>query len=137
MRKKLTILLLMVAQVLIFGHGFVPHHHHTDSTGSHHHYHNDDQDIRTEHSEENPLQVAFSEFMHSGEQVIFTQPDYAKTVVTKRTLWGAMGDLACDFANPAQYIISYQKHTFPPDRCIRYQPFLYESYSLRGPPFIV
>ncbi|WP_228443921.1 hypothetical protein [Chryseobacterium indologenes] len=132
----MTILLLLVAQVVILGHSFVPHHHHTDLASQQHNHHHD-QDSKNQHPEESSLELAFSGFIHSGEQITFTQTDGAKIVITKQALQ-AIDALPNDFTLPAAHIVSYQKHTFPPDRHIKYPSPLYGAYTLRGPPsFIV
>ncbi|KUG10696.1 hypothetical protein AMC91_16615 (plasmid) [Elizabethkingia miricola] len=136
LRKKLTILFLLIAQVVILGHGLVPHHHHADLASQQHNHHHG-KDAKKQHPEESSLQLAFSGLIHSGEQVTFTQSDASKIIVSKQALQ-AINALPCDFKMPFAYIVSFQKHTFPPDSKVRYQSPHYGAHSLRGPPaFIV
>jgi hypothetical protein len=134
LKKRIAILFLLIAQIIVLGHDIVPHHHHTDLVSQQHHHH--DEDGKDQHSDENSLQLAFSGFIHAGEQVTLTYSAGEKIVVTKQAL-KVMDALPCGFIMPVAYIINCQKHTFPPDRQIIYQSPFYGSYSLRGPPVFI
>ncbi len=135
LRKRLAILFLLVAQIVILGHGMVSHHHHTDLSGEGHHHHG--KEAKDQHPDETPLELAFSGFIHGGETVAFTNTDATKIVVSKDAL-KSIKALPVDFKAPVEYIVVYQKHTFPPDRHRIYKSPQNGAYSLRGPPtFIV
>ena len=133
LRKYSAILFLIVAQIVILGHGFVSHHHHVDlandvHTNSNNHHKN---------SKETALELAFSGFMHAGENVSFTNSSETRIVISKDDV-KSIKALPIGFIAPVEYIVVYQKHTFPPDRHRIYQSPFYGAYSLRGPPsFIV
>ncbi|EEI93597.1 hypothetical protein ACR78F_07395 [Sphingobacterium spiritivorum] len=133
LRKYSAILFLIVAQIVILGHGIVSHHHHTDIVNDGHHK---DNDNHHKNSKETPLEIAFSGFMHTGEHAAFTTADATKIVVSKDAE-KSIKALPADFKAPVAYIVIYQRHTFPPDRHTVYQSPLYGAYSLRGPPFII
>lgn len=83
-----------------------------------------------------PLELAFSHFVHAGEQLSFTN-SYETRIVTSKDV-NPVKALYADFTCPFEYIITYQKHTFPPDGYIAYSSPLHGAYTLRGPPsFIV
>ncbi len=133
LRKRWTILFLLIAQVVILAHNIVPHHHYTDLADKQHHYHHDS---KHHHSDETPLEIAFSGFIHGGETVIFTSTNVSKIVVSKDAI-KSIKALPVDFKAPAEYIVVYQKHIFPPDRHQIYKTPQNGAYSLRGPPIIV
>ncbi len=110
LRKKLTILFLLIAQVVILGHGLVPHHHHADLASQQHNHHHG-KDAKKQHPEESSLQLAFSGLIHSGEQVTFTQSDASKIIVSKQALQ-AINALPCDFKMPFAYIVSFKNIHF-------------------------
>ncbi|MGJ1361177.1 hypothetical protein ACR79B_07175 [Sphingobacterium spiritivorum] len=134
LRKYSAILFLIAAQIVILGHGIVSHHHHIDivnggdhNTPNNHH----------KNSKETPLEIAFSGFIHTGDQASFTNSTETRIVITKDDV-KSLKALPVDFIPPVEYIVFYQKHTFPPDRHTIYLPPLRGAYSLRGPPtFIV
>lgn len=134
LRKYSAILFLIVAQLVILGHGIVSHHHHTDIANDGHH---NGKSNHHNNSKETPLELAFSGFIHAGEQVSFTTSSETRIVISKDDV-KSIKALPVDFIPPVEYIVVYQKHTFPPDRHFVYLPPLLGAYTLRGPPsFIV
>lgn len=131
LHKKLAILFIALAQVFLFGHEFVPHHHHTGLATEQHHHH--DHDSQNQHPEESPLQLALSGFAHSGEHVTFTHSNSTKVVVKKDDVQ-LKNTVSLSFENSVNYSFASQKHAFPPLRQIVYQPPLFGTHSLRGPP---
>jgi hypothetical protein len=83
------------------------------------------------------MDIVFSGFSHSGEQVTYTHSLKTEVSFTK--------DAPAPFATaphrqsiPVEYNISYQQRTIPPDWCNAYRSVALDSHSLRGPPcFIV
>ncbi|MDV4069921.1 hypothetical protein CMT34_17160 [Elizabethkingia anophelis] len=135
LRRYFAILFLTIAQIIILGHGVVSHHHHNDDAKQGHNYH--DKDSKHQHPNETPLELALSSFIHAGEHVSFTNSSETRIVITKDDVKSNKA-LPIDFIAPVEYILVYQKHTFPPDRYIIYSPPLHGAYTLRGPPtFIV
>ena len=135
LRKRLAILFLIVAQIVILGHSVVAHHHHIDIPGKGHHHH--EQDGKHQDPDETPLELAFSGFLHTGEHVTFTNTEAAKIVASKDAA-KSIKALPVDFKAPVEYIVVYQKHTFPPDRQRLYKLPQNGAHKLRGPPaFIV
>lgn len=135
LRKKLTILFLLIAQIIILGHGVIPHHHHDKLASAKHHHH--DHDSKKQHPEETPLEQAFSGFLHAGEQVTFTSAAPTE-VVTSKTVSQSSDILPADYMPSVEHILWWGKHTYPPDCRIIFRPPLYGAHSLRGPPtFIV
>lgn len=134
LRRYFAILFLIVAQIVILGHSTVSHHHHIDIANDGHHNGKNNQH---KNSSETPLELAFSGFLHAGEQVSFTNSSETKIVISKDDV-KSIKALPIHFTAPVEYIVVYQKHTFPPDRHIIYVPILPGAYTLRGPPaFIV
>lgn len=129
LRKYTAILFLIVAQIMILGHGIVSHHHHLEIVNDEHH--------NGKNNGETPLEIAFSGFIHAGENISFTNSSETKIVISKDDV-KSIKALPIHFTAPVEYIVDYQKNTFPPDRHIIYLPPLHGAYSLRGPPsFIV
>lgn len=121
---------------MLLGHCVVPHHHHTDSI-TNENQHNHSQSGQHRHSEKTPLENAFAGFMHTGEHVSYTNPEETKIVFSKDKTKSTKA-FPIDFTTPFEYIIFYQKQTFPSDKRIIYSPPLCSAYTLRGPPpFIV
>jgi len=134
MRRYFAILFLVVAQIVILGHGIVSHHHHIDIANDGHHNGKNNQH---KNSSETPLELAFSGFLHAGEQVSFTNSSETRIVLSKDDV-KSIKALPINFTASDEYIVVYQKHTFPPDRYIIYSSPLHGAYTLRGPPsFIV
>lgn len=134
LRKNLAILFLIVAQILILGHSTVSHHHHIDIANDGHHNGKNNQH---KNSSETPLELAFSGFLHAGEQVSFTNSSETKIVISKDDV-KSIKALPINFSAPTEYIVVYQKHTFPPDRHRIYKSPQNGAHKLRGPPaFIV
>lgn len=133
--RKIAILFLMIAQVFILGHEFVPHHHHNELSNQHHEHTSPfhDSDSKNHHPDENSLQLALSNFAHSGEQVTFTHSSSTNFDINKE-------DLQSDdpFFFDTKFSIwdfaTIEKQKFPPLRQIIHQPPLFGSHSLRGPP---
>jgi hypothetical protein len=135
LRKRIAILFFLVAQVIILGHSVILHHHHLDEVTKHHNHVG--KEGKDQHPDENPLQLAFSGFTHIGEQVSFTHSDTIKYVVEKDAL-KAIDALPWNFMLPAEYAVTFQKSTFPPDRANIYKSPQNGIHKLRGPPtFIV
>lgn len=133
--RKIAILFLMIAQVFILGHEFVPHHHHNELSNQHHEHTSPfhDSDSKNHHPDENSLQLALSNFAHSGEQVTFTHSNSTKVVVKKDNVQ-LKNAVSLSFEIPVNYSFLSKKCTFPPLRQIVYQPPLFGTHSLRGPP---
>lgn len=133
LRRYFAILFLIVAQILILGHSIVSHHHHLDIANDGDHQGNNNQH---KDSNETPLEITFSGFIHAGEQISFTNS--SETRIISKDAVKSIKALPIHFNTPVEYIVVYQKHTFPPDRHIIYVPMLPGAYTLRGPPsFIV
>ena len=132
--RKIGILFLMIAQIVLLGHEFVPHHHHDHVEIDYHHHEHNDQDHH-HHQEDSPLQMALSLLAHAGEQVTFTCTSTSKMVLKDIQLSSKDTDfLGCSlFLNPT---VTHLKHTYPPDRDIVYLPPIFSAHSLRGPPFL-
>ena len=64
LRRYTAILFLIVAQIMILGHGIVSHHHHLEIVNDEHH--------NGKNNGETPLEIAFSGFIHAGENISFT-----------------------------------------------------------------
>jgi hypothetical protein len=127
--RKIVILFIVIAQIQLFGHGMVAHHHHHNLANSSHHHHDDHP--------ESPLELAYSNFIHIGESIIFTNTETVKIVEVKNKFKNLV---ISTFNNNIllNHIILYQKHTFPPDKfhIVKAPPNF--THKLRGPPnFIV
>ncbi len=134
LRKYSAILFLLVAQLVILGHGIVSHHHHADIAND---GHQNGKNSHHNNSKETPLELAFLGFIHAGEHVSFTNSSETRIVISKDDV-KSIKALPIDFIPPVEYIVVYQKHTFPPDGHFIYLPPLLGAYTLRGPPsFIV
>lgn len=130
MRKKLAIFFLALAQIVILGHSVILHHHDAEESGTHSHSH--DQD----HTCKNSWDIAFSSFIHSGDQAVFTDSDNTEVSFFKTIPQPS----AVVVQNPAvifQAEEAQQKNVLPIERRELYQSLHLLSYSLRGPPIFI
>ncbi|AZA56521.1 MULTISPECIES: hypothetical protein [Chryseobacterium] len=128
--KRFAILFLSLAQLIILGHGFVAHHHHfEENTHKHSHTSSDGEN----HHEESSLEFLFSNFTHSGEHITFTHVENNQVVVVADNL-NAIKAEVFKFSSPVEYILTFQKHTFPPDWNFIYELPYFASVKHRGPP---
>lgn len=133
-KRKIAILFLLIAQVVLLGHAVVAHHHHLlTATEDHHH----DQDHEQDESEKGFLDIVFSGFIHSGEQVTYTHSDNTEVSFVKQAS-NPCAVLISSSPVPFQYSITFIKQVFSPERLITYNSLYPNPHSLRGPPsFIV
>lgn len=131
LRKKLGILFFLIAQAVMLGHGVISHHHHEEVTYEKHDHYNAEGE---KHDTEDPFDLAFSNFWHAGEQVVFAQTD-TKSVVQKYS--SEYHDIVI-YEVKLPVFNSNGKKIFRPDKFLFYQSPHYGANSLRGPPaFIV
>lgn len=135
LRKRLAIVFLAVAQIVILGHNMVSHHHHTDTfyEGQLHH----SKSGNSQHVDETPLALAFANFLHAGEQLTFIHAEATTLAVSKEAVHFIKA-LPVAFKAPVNTMVAYQKHTFPPSSQPSYTSPQNRVHKLRGPPtFIV
>lgn len=134
MRKRLALLFLLLAQVVVLGHGMVAHHHHIGDLSEHRHR---TYQAKHDHDNSNPLSDGYSGFAHSEEEMSFV---HGQSVQTNSTVENQefIADLICI---PSFLLISTEDRvdsTHFKKRSDLYSPPLHDSWNLRGPPaFIV
>ncbi|MBL7767529.1 MAG: hypothetical protein JNK20_01075 [Flavipsychrobacter sp.] len=125
---------MAIAQVVILGHSSVSHHH--DLLFADLHHCDSVDDVNDQHPSDGPFGIDFSGFIHTGDQATFTSADRVDYAIAKNN-WQPIVTVVPDYSFNHDYVVDFQQHTFPPEGFNTYRSFFLNSFSLRGPPFII
>lgn len=132
--KRFSILFLLIAQIVILGHGMIAHHHFVEAA----HLENDHQLDGTEPKDDLPdnfLDVIFGGFTHIGNQVVFTNFGSSEIEVQQEAPQDLKKTLV-EYTNKhsSQLNIGFNKQVIYAAQHIIYSAPAHTPYSLRGPP---
>ncbi|MGF7025018.1 hypothetical protein [Sphingobacterium sp. HSC-15S19] len=130
MQKRFTILIILLAQIIVLGHGLFAHHHHEEAEIFQH--------IRGGEVNTGKVDIGhlFSGIQHTGDQITYTSYDNSDLKSAKDTVKIFLATVP-DYRMYWEYTIVFLQHTFPPEGHIAYQSPLHCGYSLRGPPMFI